>query len=184
MDTGKNTVLLDAHTLSTLREISAMAEDTRAAQARLAATVRDIQQDSADLKALGASIRELQDSGAAFNEQLKNATPALRALTLLLRKIPAAGDMPAREALALVRAIAHEFQRTHGARGGKERAQRSQTKARQYQATWEDARARGVSVSAATAQTAQAHGIKSGQVRKLRHEARQRGAPWSGDKTA
>ena len=182
MDADRNDVPLD--TLPKLRELSAMVEDARAARARFAENMREMQQTSADIEALGVSTRELQRSAAALEEQLKNATPALRALTLLLRKIPAAGDMRASEALALVRAIAHEFQRTHGAQGGKRRAARSQEKARQCQATWEDARARGISISAANAQTAQAYGIKSGQVRKLRREARQRGAPWNGDKTA
>jgi hypothetical protein len=145
--------------------------------------------DSGAIQALCASLdaarrndvaRRSAAALAALENQMKKATPALRALSLLVRAIPAAGDLPASVAMNLVRAIAHEFQRTHGAEGGTRRAVTSQAKVSQTRATWEAARQK-MSVGAATAQTAQAHGISPGQVRRLRREARKRGTPWRDD---
>lgn len=181
MDADDNDEPRDAHPFPKLATLSAAVEGTRAAQARFAESVRDMQQDSADAEALDSSARELQRRAAELEHQMKKAAPAIRALSLLVRVVPAAGELPAGVGMKLVRAIFHEFSQAHGAEGGTRRAVASQAKVRQYQTTWEDARARGRAKGAANAETAQAHAIKPGQVQRHRREARERGAPWRGE---
>jgi hypothetical protein len=180
------------------------------AQARVEAIAREMQRDIAELnsslddasikafsssvdevrrsiearEALYSSLDDARRSAAALQaleNHMKKAAPAMRALSLLVRVVPAAGELPASVGMKLVRAIAREFSQAHGAEGGTRRAIASQAKVRQYQTTWEDARARGRAKGAANTETAKAYGIKPGQVQRHRREARERGAPWRGE---
>jgi hypothetical protein len=193
MDSNKRTITLDWS--STLDELSAAVENMRATQALFAESLpdmrrfdtklEDMRRVGTKLEACYSSVREVQRivvSQARQDARMNAEIPALRrALTLLLREVPAARELSARKALTLMRGIAHQFQRTHGAQGGARRAAMSQVAVSHYQTTWERARERNPSVGAATARTAQAHGISRGQVRRLRRQARERGTPWRGD---